>query len=89
MEVRKNKPRVFLSHSKADIEFVRQIRNDLQKCQIDTWLDEDDIRHGKPWLDSIFEDGIPTCDSVIVYFSSYALQSQMVKKERIYNPEKG
>ncbi|MCJ8503164.1 toll/interleukin-1 receptor domain-containing protein [Desulfatitalea alkaliphila] len=81
MEVRKNKPRVFLSHSKPDIEFVRQIRNDLQKCQIDTWLDEDDIRHGKPWLDSIFEDGIPTCDSVIVYFSSHALQSQMVKKE--------
>jgi len=78
---RKNKPRVFLSHSKADIEFVRKIREDFRKCQIDPWIDEDDIRHGSPWLDSIFEDGIPTCDSVIVYFTVNSLKSQMVKKE--------
>ena len=81
METRKNKPRAFLSHSKTDIDFIRRIRDDLRKCQIEPWIDEDDIRHGKPWLDSIFEDGIPTCDSVIVYFSFDALQSRMVKKE--------
>lgn len=81
MEPRKNKPKAFLSHSKADIEFIRRVRDDLRKCQIEPWIDEDDIRHGRPWLDSIFEDGIPTCDSVIVYFSPEALQSQMVKKE--------
>jgi hypothetical protein len=81
MKDRRNKPRVFLSHSKEDIVFIRKICEDLRKCQVDPWIDEDNIRHGKSWLDSIFEDGIPTCDSVIVYFTSYSLQSQIVKKE--------
>lgn len=69
MESRLNKPRVFLSHSKSDKSFIELINNDLRKCQIDPWLDSEEIRHGKPWLDTIFEDGIPTCDSVLVYFT--------------------
>lgn len=47
MDQRFNKPRVFLSHSKSDVEFIKKIKSDLQNCQIDTWFDEDDIRHGK------------------------------------------
>ncbi|MFA7422026.1 MAG: toll/interleukin-1 receptor domain-containing protein [Melioribacteraceae bacterium] len=76
-----NKPRVFLSHAKKDIEFMNKVYNDLIKCQIDPWIDSNDIRHGEPWLDAIFENGIPTCDSFIVYLTEYSVESKMVKKE--------
>lgn len=81
MNERINKPRVFLSHSKADIDFIGTVCDDLRKCQIEPWRDSEEIRHGKPWLDAIFEDGIPTCDSVLVYFTENSLKSKMVKKE--------
>jgi hypothetical protein len=81
MEIRLNKPRVFLSHSKFDIDFVNRIYNDLRKCQIDPWLDSEEIRHGRPWLETIFESGLPACDSVLVYFTENSLKSKMVKKE--------
>ena len=67
-------------HSKADEKFIRRLYADLKKCQIEPWLDSEDIRHGKPWLDAIFEEGIPTCDCVIVYFSETSLDSAMVRK---------
>lgn len=81
MDNRFIKPRVFLSHSKSDADFVRHLHADLQKCQIEPWIDEIEIRTGKPWLDVIFEDGIPTCDSVFVYLTDQSIQSSMVKKE--------
>jgi len=76
-----NKPRVFLSHSKSDVGFIERLCNDLRKCQIAPWLDSEEIRHGHSWLSSIFEDGIPTCDCVLVYLTENSTKSNMVKKE--------
>ena len=81
MKDRINKPKVFLSHSKRDREFVRKVRDDLNRCQIQSWFDEDDIRDGEPWLDAIFEDGIPGCDAVIVFLTENSIDSNMVRKE--------
>jgi hypothetical protein len=81
MEERINKPRVFLSHSKKNVDFIEKLATDLRKCQIEPWLDTDQIRHGKSWQNSIFEDGIPTCDAIIVYFTEISIQSTIVKKE--------
>lgn len=81
MEDRKNKPRVFLSHSWKDKQFIEQLAEDLKKCHIHPWLDSDEIRDGKPWLKVIFEDGIPTCDAVLVYFTEHSLESKIVGKE--------
>lgn len=81
MDTRLNKPRVFLSHSKADSSFIERLQKDLRGCQVEPWLDTDEIRHGKPWLDAIFEEGIPTCDAVLVYFTESSLESAMVKRE--------
>lgn len=78
---RLSKPRVFLSHSKEDVLFIERLHEDLRKCQIDPWLDSEDIRHGKPWLEAIFQDGIPTCDAVLVYLTPPSIESAMVKKE--------
>ncbi len=81
MKVLHNKPKVFLSHSKADKKFIQSLHLDLQKCQVSPWLDEIDIRHGKPWLDAIFESGIPTCDCILFYLTEESIKSPMVKKE--------
>lgn len=76
-----NRPRVFLSHSKADVTFISKLYEDLRHCQIDPWLDSIDIRHGEPWLDAIFEAGISTCDCILVYLTENSIESPMVKKE--------
>jgi hypothetical protein len=81
MDYLRNKPRVFLSHSKADIGFIEKVGNDLRGCQIEPWLDSQEIRAGQPWLDAIFESGIPTCDCVLVYLTESSIESNMVKKE--------
>ncbi len=81
MTERFSKPRVFLSHSKKDIEFVKNLSDDLKKCQIEPWLDDEEIRHGQPWLSAIFEDGLPTCDCVLIYLTEDSIRSSMVKKE--------
>ena len=77
----RNKPRVFLSHSKRDAAFVEQLADDLRRCQVDPWLDTEETRHGQPWLDTIFERGIPTCDCILVYLTENSLESTVVKKE--------
>jgi hypothetical protein len=81
MDYLRNRPRVFLSHSKADIGFIERAGNDLRGCQIEPWLDSQEIRAGQPWLDAIFESGIPTCDCVFVYLTESSIDSTMVKKE--------
>lgn len=78
---KRNKPRVFLSHSKKDEKFINRLYKDLQRSKIDAWLDTEEIRDGKPWLKVIFEDGLPTCDVVIVYFTENSISSKMVSKE--------
>ncbi len=81
MENRFNKPRVFLSHASKNKPFIKRIADDLRACQIECWLDEYEIRDGRPWLKMIFEDGIPTCDAVLVYLTKEALDSKMVERE--------
>lgn len=76
-----NKPKVFLSHSSLDKEFINRLAVDLRKCHIEPWLDTEEIRDGRPWLKMIFEDGIPTCDAVILYLTENSLSSKMVAKE--------
>jgi hypothetical protein len=81
MRERVNKPRAFLSHSSLDVEFIERIENDLRKCQIDSWRDRTEIRDGRRWQQVIFEEGIPTCDVIISYFTENSLASDMVAKE--------
>lgn len=81
MKDRFNKPRVFLSHSKKDISFIQRLSDDLRRCQVDPWLDDYEIRHGQPWLDAIFEDGMPACDAVIAYITTNSITSAVVRKE--------
>jgi len=81
MEYVFNKPKVFLSHSKKDIDFIKRLDGDLRLCNIETWFDEVEIQHGKSWQSSIFEYGIPTCDAIIVYLTEHSIESPVVRKE--------
>lgn len=75
------KPKVFLSHSKCDIDLIHKIDLHFRQCQIDTWLDEIDIQHGDSWLRSIFDEGITKSDFVMVLISEHSIKSPMVEKE--------
>ena len=75
------KPRVFLSHSKKDVEFIHRLEADLRGCQCEPWIDEIEIRHGRPWLDEIFASGIPSCEILLCYITENSLESSMVRQE--------
>jgi len=81
MRERINKPRLFLSHARKDVAFIERVEKDLRKCQIEPWRDEYEIRDGQPWMSAIFEDGIPTCDAILGYFTENSISSSMVAKE--------
>jgi len=81
MKEKINKPRAFISYSSLDSSFVQKIESGLRGCQIEPWRDRTEIRDGRPWLDSIFEEGLPTCDVIIAYFTSNSLNSDMVTRE--------
>lgn len=81
MEERINKPRVFLSLSESDLPFVERVKADFERCQIQCWIYTRDLRHGRSWQQMIFGEGIPTCDSFLVYISQDALDSKVVEKE--------
>jgi hypothetical protein len=75
------KPRVFLSHSRKDANFVRRLHQDLLASQVGAWLDTIDIRHGRPWLEEIFEGGISKCDCVVAYYTDDSLTSPVFARE--------
>jgi len=81
MKERVNKPRAFLSYASEDEALIERVEHDLRNCQIEPWRDRREIRDGRPWLESIFEEGLPTCDVIIAYFTENSLSSGMVAKE--------
>jgi TIR domain-containing protein len=81
MEQPYNKPKAFLSYSEKDAKFIQRLADDLRRCQIEPWQFTYEVRHGKPWLDSIFRYGLPTCDAIIAYLTESSLLSAVVSKE--------
>lgn len=75
------KPRVFLSHSKKDTDFIRRLDADLRRCLCQPWIDDIDIGHGRPWRDEIFGSGIPSCEVVLCYITPNSIASKVVQEE--------
>lgn len=76
-----NKPRVFISHSSKDEDFIKKVTDDFRRCQINYWIFTEQMRDGRSWQKMIFEHGIPSCDAVLAYFTENALISKVVEKE--------
>ena len=71
---------LFISHSSKDAEFVRRLANDLEALGHKVWLDEWRIQVGDDIIAKI-EDGLRSCDYVIVVLSKLAVESGWVDRE--------
>lgn len=74
-------PKVFLSHSKKDRDFIVRIANDLRSSFVDVWYDEWEIPPGESFQKRIFEEGIPDSDLFFVYLTPNTAGSYWVEKE--------
>lgn len=75
------KPRVFLSHSKADSQFIERLASDLRAARIDVWYDEWEIPSGVSFRKRIFEEGISESDLFFVYLTPTSAASYWVERE--------
>ena len=75
------KPRVFLSHSKVDRNFIEKMAEDLRPGRIDVWYDDWEIPAGASLREKIFSEGIGRCDLFFVYLTNASVQSKWVREE--------
>ena len=73
-------PKVFISHSHGDTEWVRQFAEALRKQDVDVWLDEWQIKPGDLWQEKI-EDGLRSSDAIVLVLSRMNAQSPDVAFE--------
>lgn len=73
-------PRVFLSHSTQDKDFVENLASRLTKAGLDVWYDKWEIRVGDSIAEKI-EDGISASDFLIVVLSKNSVKSPWVRRE--------
>ena len=60
---------VFLSHSSADKDFVRQVAARLKQDGVRYWFDEERLQPGEPWQKAI-EEALPACESCAVFLNA-------------------
>jgi TIR domain len=71
---------IFLSHNKADKEFVGKIYEDLTSYAIRVWLDEAEIEPGDSLIGKI-EEAIDTMDYLGIMLSPNSVSSSWVREE--------
>ncbi len=71
---------VFVSYHSGDREWVKELVAQLRNRNLVVWLDDDDIRAGERWVDSITR-GLMTSRCVAVVVSPESMSSEMVKNE--------
>lgn len=75
------RPRIFLSHSKADQDFVKKLAIDLRPARVEVWYDDWEIPPGASLRLKIFKEGISGCDLFFVYLTKNSVESHWVKSE--------
>jgi hypothetical protein len=75
--------RVFISYSRKDEPFVRRIATDLDGYGVSVWLDVDEIPAGMKWSAAI-QEGLITCDAMIIVISPDSMASRNVEDEWQY-----
>jgi hypothetical protein len=72
--------KVFLSHSKKDLNLAKRIANDLMKNNIDVWIDDGEIFIGDSIITKV-QQGLNSCDILSVLFTQNSLHSNWVERE--------
>lgn len=73
-------PRIFISHSTKDNDFVRRLSSDLQRSGIRIWRDDIEIKVGDSIVSRINE-GLVRSDYVLVVLSKNSIPSTWVQRE--------
>lgn len=74
------KPRVFISHSSKDKDFVRRLVDDLKKQPLDVWFDENELQPGDSIVSGI-GNGLKEADYVVAVISEASAKSNWVQQE--------
>ncbi len=80
--------KVFISYSRKDEEFARQIATDLDRLGASIWLDVDDIPPGVNWSSAI-QQGLDNCDTLLLVVSPDSMDSSNVTDEWQYFRDEG
>ena len=73
----------FISYSRSDAGFTRQLAADLNKLRINYWLDVDRIQAGEDWDDAVWS-GLQNCDLMLLVLSPASMSSKEVSNEWKY-----
>lgn len=74
------RPDIFISYSRRDLEFVTQLHRELMGRGISAWFDKEDIKPADQWRTSIVE-GIRDCKVFTLVLSPDSAASENVRKE--------
>jgi hypothetical protein len=74
---------VFISYSRKDERFARQVATALSNRGFDVWIDVEDIPVGMKWSSAI-QQGLDTADAMIVVISPDSMASNNVEDEWQY-----
>lgn len=74
------RPDVFISYSRRDLEFVTQLHQELTNRHVSAWFDKENIEVGDQWAASIVE-GIRDCKVFLLVLSPDSAGSKNVRKE--------
>jgi hypothetical protein len=72
--------KVYISYSRQDEAFVRDLHNKLEASGIETWADWKDIPVGYPWREALIE-GLVSCDKILICLSRSFIKSEMCQTE--------
>lgn len=72
--------KIFISYSRKDIEFAKKLTGELQKSDLDFWVDWEGIPPTVDWMTQI-EKGIEEADNFIFIISPDSIQSKICGEE--------
>jgi hypothetical protein len=73
--------RVFLSYSRADVEWAKRLAGDLVQEGFELFFDQNSLRAGDGWEQQILS-SLEDCDHLVLVWSAKAKESPWVERER-------
>src|SRR5438445_9845887 len=73
-------PDVFISYSRKDKEFVRELHRALTEQKRDVWVDFEDIPIASDWRSEIYQ-GIESADTFIFVITPDSVNSKICEEE--------
>ncbi|MBN1267210.1 MAG: toll/interleukin-1 receptor domain-containing protein [Anaerolineales bacterium] len=71
---------LFVSYSRKNIAFARQLFSGLENTGLDIWIDWEDIPPGTEWLENIYQ-AIEEADNFVFVICKASIQSETCSKE--------